>query len=504
MISDDEIGLIKAMMARGMKAGAMQFYFNREDRQVNTGRFADIRAGRYGRSAKIAAASDQDLQTFLDDHAAGRIPSAAPRSDPLSSKTLKAMFERVGSTVRVVSGETDSVECKESFHPKGKWLRAVAALANNQGGYILFGIRDHDDATGPLTVIGMKDSQFQDTDPAVITRRIRSTFDPTPVFRLGTIPFGKKIVGVMHVEQHPARPIVATNGNGDVVEGDIYFRYPGQSARIKYSDLRALLDERDQRIRAELTPMINRLVQLGPGRAMIADLATNELSDGRRSIRIDKALAEKLTFIKEGHFVEHAGAPALRLVGEVQIGDGTPAIKKGIVTRADMLADFIDGTSRAEPVDYLRFAVEVSNGEWLPIRHFARIAGMDDDALLTFIDESSGRPTNKSRYRTRIEDPDAAFVMATGAPAKWLEALIAGQTIQPSTATEAGEIGRMLQGIGHDHDIPCDVLLTIAGECVDRIAADASGVLGSHVRRGLARLDELIDRRRSSPPTNVA
>jgi hypothetical protein len=498
VITDQEIALIKAMTARDMKIADMQFYFNRQDRPVNTGRFADIRAGRYGRSAEIQPATQEELQTFLDDHAAGRIQVEATRPDPLAPATLKAMFEKMGKGAwRLLGNETDRVECKETFHLRGNWLRALAALANNQGGYIFFGVRDNDAEAGKLVVVGMRDEVLFTTDPLVLTRRIRSTFDPTPVFQIGKVAFGKKVVGVIHVDQHPARPIVATKQDGDVAEGDIYYRYPGQSLKIKYSDLRTLLDERDARVRAELQPMLNRLVQLGPRRAMVADLATNELTDGRRTIRIDKELADKLTFIKEGHFVHRAGTPALRLVGDVRVGEGEPAIKKGIVNRAEMLADFLDNGSQADPVDYLRFAIEMSNGEWLPIRHFARLAGMDDVQLVAFIESTTGGQTNKNTFKGRIGNQDAAFQQVTGRPAVWLARITEGEEVQPSTAKEAGEIGRALQGIAEELPASVERLRTIAGNCLDAIAgvADAAAP-GSYIRRGIARLDELIDKRR--------
>ena len=71
-------------------------------------------------------------------------------------------------------------------------------------------------------------------------------------------------------------------GKGDIREGDIFFRYPGQSTRISYSDLRAMLDERDAQARAEILPMIQRLLALGPERAMVADLREGSLLDGKR------------------------------------------------------------------------------------------------------------------------------------------------------------------------------------------------------------------------------
>ena len=42
-ISDQEISLIKAMLARGMKNKDIQFFFNRPDRAVNSGRISTIR-----------------------------------------------------------------------------------------------------------------------------------------------------------------------------------------------------------------------------------------------------------------------------------------------------------------------------------------------------------------------------------------------------------------------------------------------------------------------------
>lgn len=41
-INDDEIALIKAMIQRGMKNKDIQFFFNRPDRAVNSGRITDI------------------------------------------------------------------------------------------------------------------------------------------------------------------------------------------------------------------------------------------------------------------------------------------------------------------------------------------------------------------------------------------------------------------------------------------------------------------------------
>jgi hypothetical protein len=267
-ITDEEIALIKAMVARGMKNRDVQFFFNRPGRAVNSGRITDIAINRYSNSAEIAQASDEEL---LAD-----------------------------GGWRVTAGETDQAECKASFglkHPAA-WLRAIAALANNRGGYIFFGVRD-EDATGAHQVVGLDRDEFADTDPAELVKRIRSTFDPTPRFQRTVIEVGAKKVGVLYVEPHPSRPVIATKneGSGEIREGDIFFRYPGQSTRINYADLRAMLDARDAQARADIMPMIERLLALGPARAMVADLAEGRLVGGKRVVELDEDIIKRLNLI---------------------------------------------------------------------------------------------------------------------------------------------------------------------------------------------------------------
>ncbi|MEC8195819.1 MAG: hypothetical protein VX228_05740 [Pseudomonadota bacterium] len=64
-ITDHEIALIKAMAARGMKNKDIQFFFNRPDRSVNSGRITGIKNGSYSNSSKIVAANDKTLDAFL-------------------------------------------------------------------------------------------------------------------------------------------------------------------------------------------------------------------------------------------------------------------------------------------------------------------------------------------------------------------------------------------------------------------------------------------------------
>ncbi len=258
---------------------------------------------------------------------------------------------------RLTAGETDSAECKQSFSLRNAaaWLRAVAALANNRGGYVFFGIADKD-AAGTCKVVGLASDDFTKADPGEIATRLRSAFDPTPRFQKTIVEIGGKMIGVLHIERHPGRPVIATKndgGSGEIKEGDIFYRYPGASRRISYGDLRVILDERDARTRENILPMVHRLLELGPERAMIADLADGKLTDGKTSIELSEDIIERLTLVKEGEFREQAGAPALRLIGDVRAA-APVTVRKGSVTRDDLRRDFLKDALQADPADYLR------------------------------------------------------------------------------------------------------------------------------------------------------
>jgi hypothetical protein len=502
-ITDAEIALIKAMVARGMKNSDVQFFFNRPERHVNLGRMTVISKGTYGNSAKIPAASSIELDAFLASHkpAVGVhlavAATAAPVSNPLDEATLRKMFTKVvKGPWRLTAGEPDWAECKKSFgmkHP-APWLRAVAALANNRGGYVFFGVSDKD-ADGHYAVVGLSTEEFAETDPADIAIRLRSTFDPTPRFQTTTIEIGGKKVGVLHVEQHASRPIIATKndgGSGEIKEGDIFFRYPGTSSRITYSDLRAMLDARDAQVRADILPMVERLLALGPARAMVMDLADGQLMDGKRIIEINEDIIKNLTFIKEGEFDEKVGAPALRLIGDVQSVAMAAPLKKGFVTRADLRRDFLLDKLQADALDYVRIAVEVSGSDWLPIRYFAQVANMSHLELIGFITNNAKAPAaQKKLYLKRLSSRDEAYVKPSGPAAALLTRLLAGDKLEPKDAMEARQMALAVQGIPHPLNVDAGILRTLLSRCLTLIEKCTDQFAKTAIRKAMVRLDEL-------------
>lgn len=472
-ISDMEIALIKAMLDRGMKNSDIQLYFNRPDRKVNSGRISGISTGSYSNSAEICPATEHELDEFMEAFKPWGVDEGdTGDDDPLSEKTIRAMFKELSpGSWQLSIGETDQHECKTSFGFKHatKWLRAAAGLANNRGGYIFFGVNDlgHKGPSGVdegHMVVGMTNEEFQ-ADPKEFAVRMKSAFDPTPRFRIRTLAFGARKVGVIHVEQHPSRPVISVRTHGALKEGEILFRYPGRTEAIKYSDLRAIFDERDAKARADILPMVERLLRIGPANAMIADLRKGELSDDKRAIALDPELLSKMVLIKEGEFTETAGQPALRLVGDVKAAS-SDHIAKGVITSRDVVNDFLAQTCPLAPSEYVRFMLEGTSQAWLPLHYYASKSGLEENSIEELIDALSASSARKALVRNYFRNSDAAYKAPQQPQVELLELLADGESIPViSTPKEVRDIARALISLHRNPPQPFEHYLKVLKGC---------------------------------------
>jgi len=501
------------MLARGMKNKDIQFFFNRPDRAVNSGRMSQIRDGSYG--PEVPQATDAELSAFIalpkpeGQVAAIGVPVvASPQrtespKGPLDPGVIAGLFAAdANGTWRLICGETEQHECKANFGLKHylEWIRVVAALANNRGGYIFFGVQDRAGSAAAATnkiytVTGLSTGDFERTDPAEFTRLIRSYLDPTPKVQTAVAVIGTKTIGVMHVEQHPGRPVIARTGDGKIIkEGDIFFRYSGSCERIKYSDLRIILDERDAAVRSDMLPLITRLLALGPARALIADLDNGILDDGKRPIVIDPTLLNQIKFIREGEFHEKSGAPTLKLIGEVTANSDAVATKivRANVTPDAVLRNFLTGEKVAHPLDYLVHSAH-SSREWLPLWFYVRQAGISAmDAIEHLNKEGASRPSHRDGAVARLSGKRTAYNVNNGKPKKLVKAFCEGNIEEPKDDSDANKFALAVQGLPNGQG-NLDEFRMLLLKCYERAVSQtpAHKSLRSAVFRAACRLDEL-------------
>ncbi|MCM0032075.1 AlbA family DNA-binding domain-containing protein [Sandarakinorhabdus limnophila] len=498
-ITEEEISLIKAMLARGMKNKDIQFYFNRQDRAVNSGRISGIRDRSYG--PEVPTASDESLSAFIANFASpalaapGIVVETAPAAplDAMDEKVLRSFFAEASGAWHCTVGETDEFECKEGFSLRNfsKPLRTIAGYANNRGGYLFFGVKDK-----PLgfAVCGLADDRFTNTDQNKFSQTIRSVLEPTPRFRVASLKLDAMTVGVIHVEPHSAKPVIASKTEGDVVEGAIYYRYPGETKAICYADLRAILDERDQRSREAILPMVQRLLELGPKDAMVANLADGQLEGGQRPIIIDQQLVERIKFIRDGQFDEVDGAETLRLVGDVSPVDlsSLTTIKtvRTELTEESIVRNFVGRVLVEEPLAYVRQASH-EQSFLLPLFYYLHLAGQSREGAIADLQaHRNAKPNTAKEIVRRLKRQRTLFVAAGGKRLATLNQIREQSVGEIKSASQAKAVMDAITGIAEGDSEIFEYANGLVNQALEFWGTDRS--LVSYLRKAASRLDELV------------
>lgn len=492
-ITDEEIGLIKAMLRRGMRNRDIQFFFNRQDRPVNSGRITGIKLGDYG--PEVPAATEATLDAFLAGFVLAEVgvdvEAGAQLEPTLAQKARNRFIQRDDGAWYLVDGETADQECKAQFSPKnlGRIIAAIAAMANNRGGFIFIGVADAD-----CRVTGMPDRAFQETDIARITDKVKTLLTPTPVFSKDIIEVGGLEVGLIHVEKYPNPPVIVCKDEDKLEDGAILFRYPGQSGKIKFGDLLSMLRERDRAATQTLLASASRLSEIGADRALIIDADKGELDVGSKRIVIDRVLADQLDFIREGEFEERAGAPALRLIGDVHAVDQEGQVIERFEGRAldaeAVLLAYLGHDAVRAPLEYVCMSAKVQR-QWLPLFYFARLAGGDIAAAVEALDATKAVYQNSKKFALeRLRGERSAFHRPAGSILEVVATLQAGRFDDLRQRFNDFQIVRGIRGLP-DGFLPTEPLFDLLRDIYLDAIGDAS--VRSGVFSAAARLDELED-----------
>lgn len=503
-ISDQEISLIKAMLKRGMEKTTIQAYFTHPDRPVNYGRITNIEQGDYG--PDIISAGDEELDKFLsewrtrEDFVPQNLAETLLDFASLSAvhpKRLEALFEIENGSHVLRGVETDEVECKLTFQRPGndRLLRAVAALANNRGGYVLFGVEDH---TGLLK--GLKDDRFSNNDPSKFAQAFKSAMEPCPRFELGEVALNGVTMGAVYVHAELDGPVIATRDEDSFKAGVVYYRYPGESRAIHPADFRRMLAARDQRARHEAANLAKKVIELG-GDAAVLDLKNGRIDNRAGPIYMSPDLLSKLHLVREGKFVQKEGAATLRLVGDVEVAQGSSEnlIRERIVRTAikdsDVLRNFIEQAEVKFPAEYVLHSCH-SNKHWLPIFYYLSSAGLSEAEIVSAVKvEEGASPSARGRLMDRIKGRMTAKTTPSMGSRSIIASILDGSLEQPKTLGDVRKHANAIQGWS-DKNFSLQKLLSILASLRQKakeLSSDDNGL--TEIRRAAAWLDELFFKR---------
>lgn len=495
-VTDAEIGLIKAMLSRGMKNRDIQFYFNRPDRPVNSGRITGVRKNSYG--GNVSEASQSELDNFLEAFESGQVEvsSGSPLNsgaDELRNEALKRFERSSDEKYYLIAGETIDQECKHYFDLSkiSRIIRTIAGFANRAGGFIFFGVKDD-----THEAVGLSDEVFNSTDIAKITQHIKKHLMPTPIVTKFVVPIAGRIVGILHVEKHDFPPVVVCRDGDKLEEGAILYRYPGETAKIKYGDLMALLNERDRQSQGRLVRKATQISEIGAEDAVIVDLSGRSMSAGGAELSIDESLIDQINFIRQGQFDEKEGSPTLRLIGDIRSvsseGEVTERFVGRAITADDVLTLFLNQEDVSSPLEYISVSAFVQR-QWLPLFYFAdRSKGGVPSAINALEKVSAVYKPSKQAAIERLKQEKSAWLRPTGEAKKWLEKLTTGADFKIDQIDDISAFARGIQALPDDYEL--DLKLYDALAHFFEKSQDNSALKG-HIFRASSRLDEITHRK---------
>ena len=371
-MEDWEVALIRAMLASGCFRRKQDIlpYFNRPERTLNQARISQIAVGAI--YPDVDPATDAQVNSYLaswTDRNAAR--SAFVAEDPCGATAIRLTLRtRRQGQLRLDAEESDHLEWKEAFNWAGRaaYAKTMAGFANNRGGYLIFGVRNE-----TKEIIGLAGSAFRGRDPSDISQFLNECFSPHIRWMKAEISLAGMTVGALYVWPAERKPIVCTRQVDDLRDGDIYFRYVGETRRIKATDLHNLIDQRLRDHERVLRQSVTRLVEIGAQNAAVLDTFKGTVVGPHGSFVIDESLIGKLRFLREGHFVVDDGAPALKLIGDLRpigtVDTGRGRIEKKMLSDADILDAFLGQQTVPNPIEYVR-ALAYLPYKWMPLYFF--------------------------------------------------------------------------------------------------------------------------------------
>lgn len=329
---------------------------------------------------------------------------------PFSQEDLNEIFKiSLANPERVISRESSNLEFKESFGwaSLAKYLKSCVAFANNKGGYIVFGIKNRPHALKGLS--GKALDNFESIDPEQLTNHFNGHFSPEIIWDIHQYELNGKVFGLLYIYESLNKPVLCCKSSGEELkEGDIYYRYRGRSERIKYPELRAILESKRENEQRLWMRHLENIARIGVHEAGIFDLHTGHVTGPGGSFLIDESLLSQLSFIKEGEFSEVKGKPALKLIGHVEpiAGASLGSAKKQIIkTKGIRTSDIVLGALNqeevAEPEEFIKQTCFESTA-FLPIYYYIKKSGMDRAKTIEMLEGVVSRSPTRAKLIERL------------------------------------------------------------------------------------------------------
>ncbi|NCA67366.1 MAG: ATP-binding protein [Clostridia bacterium] len=238
-----------------------------------------------------------------------------------------AILSQIDIHGRIKCRERNDLEYKETFNicNFSKYAKTMAAFANNQGGYIVFGVKDN-----PRELKGVNQAFF-DFEQEKFTNALNNLFSPELIWTSNIVESNGKNIGYIYTAKSLDKPVVALKvDNGEKINsGDVYYRYRARSEKIKYPEMRKIVEDRAKEEQERIFKLIETIKNSETTNLGIIDYMNGHITTPYGvDVAIDKQLVVKILkkakYIKSGSFNETEGIPVIKVSGNIDLAEEIP------------------------------------------------------------------------------------------------------------------------------------------------------------------------------------
>lgn len=242
------------------------------------------------------------------------------------SKEIIDILFKVDDKNCLVTTEAYDIEYKLNFNISQELFKTMNGLANNKGGYILFGIEPN-----TKKIVGLEEPKvnyyLEKSDSEEMRGKIFSACQPNIEYKHCLHVINDLKVIVFYVPKSTNKPHIFSKGDGNIKEGDIFYRYNDSIKRIQYAELSAIIEEKRIKEQEKWMRFLGEISKIGLDNALIIDKKNGRLiNSDSKVMTISPELLDNFKLIKEGEFVEKNGALTLKLIGNVLVQDTSVSI----------------------------------------------------------------------------------------------------------------------------------------------------------------------------------
>lgn len=240
---------------------------------------------------------------------------------------ILSLLSNVDENGRIRSRERNDLEYKESFNSNSfaKYAKTMASFANRIGGYIIFGIKDN-----PREIKGVNNA-FDSFNQEKFTECLNSMFAPEIIWTTGIVNYDNIKIGYIYTAESFEKPVIAQkNDSGEkIVSGDVFYRYRARSEKIKYPEMKYIIDENKRKEQERIYKLIEEIKNSETTNIGIVNYSNGHFTTPIGvDVEIDKKLVVKVLrkakFIKAGEFDEKKGQPVIKVTGDISLAEEIP------------------------------------------------------------------------------------------------------------------------------------------------------------------------------------